>query len=681
MGSYSRLIPFFWPYRKALLVSVFYGLLVAVFWGCNLSFVFPVVNVLVDGHDLHQYVAATIERNETESKEWQERTTAIDGRIAQLKEQGRTDTDPAVTEEVGDRVRADRKRNEAATRAWRWTWVQHAVLPWVPHGRFETLAFVMGLLLVATILKGVFLFLQDVIVGRCVQLAMMGVRKEALRRTLFLDYPALSAHGAPGLMSRFTYDTEQIALGMNMVGAKLVREPLKFMACVLCAFLINWRLTLLSIVCAPVIGFFFIKYGRSVKKASRRMAESMSRLYRILEETFEGIRVVVAFDTASRHRTEFHHEYKTYLAKSIRLVRIDAIAKPISEVLVLVALFMALLPATYLVLSEQTNIWGIKLASDRVDFATLSVLYAMLAGMLDPCRKMSNVYSRLRKSAVSIERVFELIDQRPAIHDPIDPLPMPTIQQSVEFDNVCFTYPSATRTPHRGPVLNHLHLTIPAGEVVAIVGQNGCGKSTLMNLLPRFYDPDSGEIRLDGIPLKDVRLSELRHRIGLVTQDTILFEGTVRENIAYGSPHASDFEIRKAAEQAYVTPILEKLPQGLDSRIGEKGRDLSGGQRQRVALARAMVRNPSLLILDEATSAADNESEMLIHRALKDFARGRTVLMITHSMNPSLLEFVTRIVVMDEGRVLATGTHAELLQSCALYCRLFQSHEAVRVAA
>jgi subfamily B ATP-binding cassette protein MsbA len=389
----------------------------------------------------------------------------------------------------------------------------------------------------------------------------------------------------------------------------------------------------------------------------------------------------VAFDTASRHRTEFHREYKTYLAKSIRLVRIDSIAKPISEVLVLVALFMALLPATYLVLAETTEIWGIKLASDRVDFATLSILYGMLAGMLDPCRKMSNVYSRLRKSAVSIERVFELIDQRPAIHDPAQPQPMPALARSLEFDNVSFTYPVKAGAPHRAPVLRRLSLTVAAGEVVAIVGQNGCGKSTLMNLLPRFYDPDAGEIRIDGVSLRGVRLRDLRSRIGIVTQDTILFEGTVRDNIAYGSPHASDLDIQRAADGAYVTPILQKLPLGLDSRIGEKGKELSGGQRQRIALARAMVRNPALLVLDEATSAADNESEALIHRALRDFARGRTVLMITHSMNPSLLEFVTRIVVLDEGQVLATGTHEELSQTCPLYRRLFQSDETARAAA
>lgn len=405
------------------------------------------------------------------------------------------------------------------------------------------------------------------------------------------------------------------------------------------------------------------------------MTERMSKLYKVLEETLEGIKVVIGYGRAERHHTLFHREYKDYMHKALRVVRIDAIARPTTEVLVMLAMFAAILPAAYLVLNDRTSIWGIKLAADKFDMAQLVVLYSLLAGCLDPCRKMTVIYSRLKRSACSVDRIFELLDLQSRICDPVEPQPLARHHKSIEFDNVCFSYPARNASAHRGQVLNNLSLKVHAGEVVAIVGQNGCGKSTLLNLLPRFYDVDSGEIRVDGIGIKDTSLSALRSQFAIVTQETLLFEGTIAENIAYGGNHATDAEVLAAATQAYVLPICEKLPNGIHSRIGEKGRELSGGQRQRVALARAIVRNPAVLILDEATSAADNESADLIHQALQEFSKERTVLMITHSMTPRLLEFVTRIVVLDEGRVLAEGAHPDLIENCAVYRRLFHSED------
>ncbi|MCA9053153.1 MAG: ABC transporter ATP-binding protein [Planctomycetaceae bacterium] len=680
-SSYARLIPYLWPHRRALAVSTLFGCFVAILWSVNLSVAFPVVKVLLEGEDLHTYVASEIARADAESEDWASKQVRYSREVEQLEERGISADAPDLEDAIGNMVRAEGKRTEADERAWQMRWVEHHILPWLPHDKFQTFTLILGLLLVATVLKGVFIFFQDVLVGRVVQIVLMAVRKEMLRKTLRLDYPTLMSHGVPQLMSRFTFDTEQMSLGLNMISGRLVREPLKCLACLIGALWINWRLTLLSMLFAPLMGLFFLRYGKLVKSASRRMTESMSRLYRILEETLEGLKVVLAFGTASKHRTDFHREYKEYLNKAVGLVRVDSIAKPTSEVLVMLALFVALLPAAYLVLAHTEDIWGIRLASDRPDLASLACLYAMLAGMLDPCRKMSNVYSRLKRSGVSIDRVFELIDQTPAIRDPESPVPLPRVSRSIEFENVSFTYPATTAGGHRGPVLRQLGLRIDAGEVVAIVGPNGCGKSTLVNLLPRFYDVDSGCIRLDGVPINAVKLEDLRQQIGLVTQDTVLFDGTVYENILYGARHATEQEVLTAADRAYVTPILDVLPHGIHSRVGERGKELSGGQRQRLALARAMVRNPSILILDEATSAIDNESASLIHRALKEYCVDRTVLLITHSMTPSLLEFVTRIVVIDDGQVLANGTHEQLLQGCVVYRRLFHATREERAAA
>ncbi|MEZ6057411.1 MAG: ABC transporter ATP-binding protein [Planctomycetaceae bacterium] len=682
VGGFSRLIPFLWPHRRALFASFGFGCIVAVLWGANLSIAFPLVKVLMEKQNLHEYVSSEIERHEQEVQFQESRIQDITGQLALYGPDGTappksSPEQPTETyvELQSRQVLAARRETEASTRLWRMQWVQHYAMPWVPVDRFQSFALIALLVLAATAVKGVFIFLQDVLVGRVMQQVTLMLRKQTLRKVLNLDYPRLAEHGAPDLLSRLTFDTEQVAAGLNLVSGKMVREPLKCLACVALALWVNWRFTVMSMLFVPVLGLFFSWYGRAVKKAGRRMTERMSRLYRILEETLDGLKVVIGYGRAERHHTLFHKEYKDYLSKAMRVVRIDAIARPTTELLVMLALFAALLPAAYLVLNDKTSIWGVKLAADKFDMAQLTVLYALLAGCLDPCRKMTVIYSRLKRSASSVDRIFELLDLETRIEDPASPVPLPRLHKSIEFQNVCFSYPSKNAATHRGQVLNNLSMRVNVGEVVAIVGQNGCGKSTLLNLLPRFYDVDSGDIRLDGIGIKETSLRDLRSQFAIVTQETLLFEGTIAENIAYGVSQVTDDEVLAAATLARVLPICEKLPHGIHSRIGEKGRELSGGQRQRIALARAIVRDPAVLILDEATSAADNESADLIHQTLQEFSKGRTVLMITHSMTPRLLEFVTRIVVLDEGRVLAEGHHADLVESCPVYRRLFHAND------
>jgi subfamily B ATP-binding cassette protein MsbA len=225
----------------------------------------------------------------------------------------------------------------------------------------------------------------------------------------------------------------------------------------------------------------------------------------------------------------------------------------------------------------------------------------------------------------------------------------------------------------RPAVLNGVNLSVRAGEVLAVVGENGCGKSTLVNLLPRFFDVDRGQVLINGVDVRDFALRDLRQRVGIVTQETLLFDDSIAENIRLGRPEASSQDVERAADQAYVTQFVEQLPEGAETVVGAKGSNLSGGQRQRVALARAVLRNPEILILDEATSAIDAQSERWIHQSLQQFVKGRTVFLITHSITDSLLAFVTRIVVMDRGLVVATGTHADLLKTCSVYSRLYQA--------
>ncbi len=672
MDGLTRLFPFLWPHRRRLLLSAAFGLLVAVLWSANLSVAFPVVKVLLNRQDLHEYVNAGINESEVTIADKESYLLDLEERISTLESQ-RPANDPELLDQLQKRLDNAQKLTDARRTHLAMTWVKCYLMPWIPHDRFQTFALIMTALLVATLLKGVFIFIQDVLVGSIVELVMMSIRKQCFRRVLSLDYQTLAADGTADLMSRFTFDMQQMATGLELLGGKLVREPMKAVACIACALLINWQLTLLSMIFVPVMGYFFYRYGKMLKRASQRMMESMSRIYKVLEETFDGLKVVIAFEGAPRHRRQFHAEHKEYYDKAMRVVRIDALTKPTTEMLGLLAVFVAMLPGAYLVLTGATTVWGVRLSSSPVSPERLAVLYAMLAGVLDPCRKLSSVYSRLKRSTAAIDRVFSLVDRRSVVVNPENPLAFPPHRSCIEFHEVSYQYPARKRSSVRRPALEKVRLRIDHGEVIALVGENGSGKSTLVNLLPRFFDPQHGAVHIDGIPIREVSLRDLRQQIGLVTQETILFDDTLYENIRYGKFNATREEVEAAADKAHVTSFLRDLPERFETRVGEKGRELSGGQRQRIALARAILRDPSILILDEATSAIDAQSESLIHEALRKFVRGRTVLMVTHSLSPSVLDLASRIVVMDDGRVAATGTHEQLMLSCPGYVRLFEA--------
>jgi ATP-binding cassette, subfamily B, bacterial MsbA len=296
----------------------------------------------------------------------------------------------------------------------------------------------------------------------------------------------------------------------------------------------------------------------------------------------------------------------------------------------------------------------------------LLTLYAVLAGASDPIRKLANVHSKLQRAAAAADRICALMDREPQVVERATALHLPRHNGSIEFDGVFFNYHD------RAPLLKGISLTVNHGETIALVGPNGCGKTTLMSLLPRFWDVDSGTIRVDGQDIRDLQLRSLRRQIGIVPQETILFQDTIAANVAYGDPGASREAIIQAAKRSYAHQFIMAMPQGYDTIIGERGAGLSGGQRQRIALARAMLRNPAILILDEATSAVDIQDEALIRKAIEEFSRGRTTFLISHSLGT--IQFADRIVLLDDGRISAVGTDHELKRSSPLYRRLHEIH-------
>jgi ATP-binding cassette subfamily B protein/subfamily B ATP-binding cassette protein MsbA len=523
---------------------------------------------------------------------------------------------------------------------------------------------IMGILIVAVAVKGVFEFAQEILVGNVVNRSLFDLRNVFFRRTIHLDVASFSATGSHELMSRCTNDMETLGAGMKTVLGKIVAEPLRALACIVIACWINWQLTLLFLILVPISLYVLTRIGRSMKRATRKVLDRMSSILKILQETFVGIRIVKAFTREAHERRRFRAATKDYYQKAMWVVTLDALSGPIIEFFSVVIIACSLLAGAYIVLEQPERLWFISMTD--MDMESLLQLYALLAAVADPVRKLSSVYTRIQAGWAASDRIFSFLDREPEIRANGAGPTLARHAQAIEFQNVCFSYDPGH------PILTGVSLRVNHGEVIALVGKNGCGKTTLLNLLPRFYDPDHGTILLDGVDIRTGHLRSLRKQIGVVTQDTILFDDTIYNNIAYGKPHATKEQVEEAARQAKAHDYILKLPNGYETRVGEAGTKLSGGQKQRLSLARAILSDPSILILDEFTSQADAETEMEVHRIVREFVKGRTTFIITHRFHT--LETADRIVVLDAGHVIAEGSHAELLKACPLYQRLHEAH-------
>ncbi|HLA85912.1 MAG TPA: ABC transporter ATP-binding protein, partial [Thermoguttaceae bacterium] len=662
MTNFGRVIRLALRYRTTFALSLVTALCVGLLWGANIGTVYPFFKVAFKGQSLHKWV-----NDETDAsiKIIRQKTDEILALRAKLDQ-----TPPDQRSKIDGQLVDLRRRVQAE---WNLVWRYDLVRPFIercmPRSPMRTVVLLVVVLLAGTVVKDIFIIANSILVARISQLAEFDLRKLFYRRTLRMDLGTFNDEGTSDLLSRFTYDMDSVAAGLMTLFGKLIREPLKGITCLVLAAVICWRLLLLTLVVAPLAAWAINWLAKMLKRANRRAMEEMAQLYNRLEETFRAIQVVKAFTTERYERWRFHLSSKQYNRRAMKIARYDALSHPITETLGVLTICLAILAGAYLVIYRQTHLLGIRMSNTPLDLEMILTFFAALAGTADPMRKLSEVFSRLQRAAAASDRIYAMLDREPTIRDPKRPKPLPRHNRDLVFDHVHFAYSSGE------PVLQDVSLSIRAGETIALVGPNGCGKSTLANLIPRFADPTSGEVRMDGVSLRDARLRDIRSQIGLVSQETMLFDDTVMQNIRYGSPKATDADVIRAAQAAHAHGFIEnRLADGYQTIVGAGGTRLSGGQRQRIALARAILRDPAILILDEATSQVDLESERLIQQVLETFIRNRTAVIITHRL--AVLTLADRIVVMEAGRILDVGTHDELMHRCELYGRLHKAEPA-----
>ncbi|MBN2296335.1 MAG: ABC transporter ATP-binding protein [Pirellulales bacterium] len=657
MSNFGRVVRLALHYRFTFIASMITALMVGLLWGANISVVFPIIKVAFENESPQQWIESEIAAAEKKIAEKQSQIKESESELAAAEgDEARILRNSILANE--DEIAAEEKALK------RYLLFQPLVDNYLPRDPFTALSIFIGFLLLGTIVKDVFLICNTILVARLGHLATFDLRKIFYRNILRMDMARFNKEGTSDLMSRFTFDMGQLAEGLVVLFGKMVREPIKAIVCLVGAACICWRLLILSLVVAPLAGLLINWLAKTLKRANRKAMEEMAQLYNTLQETFRGIKIVKAFTMERHERWRFHNNSKNYYRKAMKIARYDSLTRPVTEVMGVITICLALLAGAYLVLSNETHLFGVRMSARPLSLAQLLTFYGLLAGMADPFRKLSEVFARLQRASAAADRIYKMIDRENKVLNPSQPVAMQRHRQDLVFDGVDFSY-----EPDK-PILKSVDLQIKFGETVALVGPNGCGKSTLANLIPRFADPKAGEIRLDGINLRDARIRDVRGQIGLVSQETLLFDDTIENNIRYGSPQATHEQVVEAAKQAYAHQFIEnELDDGYQTVVGPLGSRLSGGQRQRIALARAILHDPAILILDEATSQIDLESEQLIQRALEQFVRGRTAVIITHRM--SILAMADKIVVMEDGVILGVGTHEELLGQCGLYNRLY----------
>jgi ABC-type multidrug transport system fused ATPase/permease subunit len=728
-AHFWRACRFLYPYRGMVLISILCALFVSVTNTAGLSTMAPIMQVLVKGDTIATWADREITQRrlgvkfsadsdellivKVEHKSAAEQAGLHPQDILQTPPQNTRAAAGVLVTELSDPALTQKT---VQTR----TGIVNLSLPAMPGyliagrnfaAKFPThpvkaIAAVFGIIAVLALLASVAAYFQEYLSDKAAVLSVNNIRRRLYDRVLHVPLGHFNLRGTSDVTSRLTSDAQNLAEGYKTVLGQSIQEPMKAAMAFGFALVISWQLTLFIVLFAPLMLAIIKKFGKKMRRASKKAMISSAGMLGQIEGSLTGIRVVKGANAERFERRRYSRIMDRLISEQLRMSRIDSVSEPIIGTLTLFVVGSVVLVASWMVLIQKS-----------LEVVPFFVLMACLASIGDSLRRVSKVNNVLQRSNAAAARIFEVMDlpiekkgwhAGSTGHKPVAPslngqngkpastngkhvpaasnghlsadhrprIKLDTLQRSVRFEDITFAYPGAT-----SPAITDVSLTIPKGKCVAIVGRNGSGKTTLLALLPRFYDPQKGRILIDDIDVRDITLKSLRDQISIVTQDSVIFPGTVIENIAYGHPLAASpgdsapgkelrAEVMEAARRAYAHDFIMEKPMGYETLLGGLGAQLSGGQKQRICIARAILRKSPILVLDEATSQVDAESESLIQKAIDSLMHERTTFVIAHRFSTILS--ADEIIVMDRGQIVGQGRHEELLQSCETYQQLYE---------
>ena len=624
-----------WP---LLLAAMLCSAGVAALWGANIAALFPIIEVTLRGESLQSWNErrATECRERLETHERERAALQADLAAGQLDEEA-SRVAQARLDAIAVISAADQSVIHSAERIDPWL---HRFLPMDP---FQTVLLVVAFVVGSTFIKHVLLLTNIMLVSWVAMGISRTIRLKIFDKALELDRAQFMRQGSAGFMAQVTATADMLASGITTTYGGAITEPLKLLACLGCAFMVSWRLTLACLTLAPVVGFLMVWLNRRIRGVSRGVLARSQGFHHVLLEALNNVLTVQAYTMEPFERQRFRNCTGDMMKAGMWHSFYYALANPITEILGIGMVATSIAVGAWLVINQQTHIFGVPMTEQPMTVPGIMIFFGFLIGASDPVRKLSSVITGLNVGIVGAQALYPLLDTPSRLVEAEHPRPVPSPHREIRLEGVSFSYDGIDT------VLADVNLSIRFGERVAIVGPNGGGKSTLVNLICRFYDPTAGRVMIDGVPLTEMAIHDLRRRIAMVTQQTELFNESIHYNIRYGRWDATDEEIEEAARKAHAHEFIADFPDGYRTMVGPNGFRLSGGQRQRIALARAFLRNAEILVLDEATSQIDVDSERLIHEALARYVENRTVLMITH--RASTLALADAIVEVDQGRV------------------------------